>query len=155
MIRALWRLCYKRSGLHCLIGSHVPMRLMIGGFRCARCHKTGADLDDMGFYGQGYARPFRKVYSRDNGGTVTRTDSWTPSDHGWALALLALTCSGCAVRQVTWEDYAWTAGGFLAGFSLALLLAFALWRTRGCDRCGAWADATAFRCRACGNVEDA
>jgi hypothetical protein len=41
--------------LRCQLGErHVPVRHPLGAFRCARCGKWGADLDELGFEGEGY-----------------------------------------------------------------------------------------------------
>ena len=42
--------------LRCLIVKqrHNPVRHPLGGFRCADCGATGADLEAMGFEGSGY-----------------------------------------------------------------------------------------------------
>lgn len=37
-----------------LSGAHEAVHHPLGGFRCARCGKSGADLDDLGFEGEGY-----------------------------------------------------------------------------------------------------
>jgi hypothetical protein len=64
------------SWLRCLLRSrHVPIRHPLGGFRCLDCGAVGADLDEMGFYGEGYLPPLRRVYSRDHG-QLTRTSAW-------------------------------------------------------------------------------
>lgn len=43
---------------------HSPVRHPLGGFRCADCGTAGADLDEMGFPGGGWARVQRKVFDR-------------------------------------------------------------------------------------------
>lgn len=61
------------SKLKCLFRGHcTPKRQALGGFRCEICGKAGGDLDDMGFYGQGYTQPLRKLFSRKNNGTIER-----------------------------------------------------------------------------------
>jgi hypothetical protein len=41
--------------LRCHLGEpHLPVRQPLGGFRCARCGKPAADLEDLGFHGEGY-----------------------------------------------------------------------------------------------------
>jgi hypothetical protein len=42
--------------LRCLLVKqrHNPVRHPLGGFRCADCGATGADLEAMGFEGGGY-----------------------------------------------------------------------------------------------------
>lgn len=37
-----------------LLCSHDPERQAEGGFRCSRCGKPGADLEEFGFAGEGY-----------------------------------------------------------------------------------------------------
>ena len=66
-------------------GRHEPKRQALSGFRCLDCEKPGESLDEMGFTGGGYVPVLRKLYSRDNGGTLVRTDAWTPtqSGRGW------------------------------------------------------------------------
>jgi hypothetical protein len=44
----LWR------RLRCSLEGHDPARHPLGGFRCSRCGKSGADLDAFGFDGEGY-----------------------------------------------------------------------------------------------------
>jgi len=51
------------------------MRHFLGGFRCAVCGLAGADLEAMGFAGNGYVGPMRLTYSRENG-QITRSSSW-------------------------------------------------------------------------------
>ncbi len=42
--------------MRCTLGGegHDPVRHPLGGFRCARCGKSGGNLDDFGFAGEGY-----------------------------------------------------------------------------------------------------
>jgi hypothetical protein len=41
--------------IRCFLRSqHNPVRYPLGGFKCADCGATGADLDEMGFEGAGY-----------------------------------------------------------------------------------------------------
>lgn len=41
--------------IRCLIRDrHMPARYFLGGFKCTECGVVGADLDDMGFRGEGY-----------------------------------------------------------------------------------------------------
>jgi hypothetical protein len=54
----------------------------LGGFRCARCHSVGADLDEMGFDDEGYVPSMRRMYSRDQR-EFTRTDRWDSGPLGW------------------------------------------------------------------------
>lgn len=69
--------------LRCLVrGHHNPERHPLGGFRCLDCGEAGADYDEMGFHGTGYVNPLRKIFSRDNGGTLTRTRHYEPSRRG-------------------------------------------------------------------------
>lgn len=63
-------------------GRHAPMRHPLGGFTCKDCGEAGADLDDMGFFGNGYVSPMRRVYDRETN-AVTRTDAWEKSSRGW------------------------------------------------------------------------
>jgi hypothetical protein len=56
VIAAVW--CFFR-------GHHVPKRHPMGGFRCRECGMAGADLDALGFFGQGYVRLDRRTFSRD------------------------------------------------------------------------------------------
>ena len=43
------------SRLCCVLsGGHVPAHTPLGGFRCSRCGKAAADLDDLGFEHEGY-----------------------------------------------------------------------------------------------------
>lgn len=53
----LWR------WMRCTLGGegHDPVRHPLGGFRCARCGKSGRDLDAFGFAGEGYvSEPLRR-----------------------------------------------------------------------------------------------
>jgi hypothetical protein len=63
-----WLRCFWRR-------QHEPMRHFLGGFRCAVCGLAGADLEAMGFDGNGYVGPMRLTYSRENG-QITRSSSW-------------------------------------------------------------------------------
>jgi hypothetical protein len=63
-----WLRCFWRR-------QHEPMRHFLGGFRCAVCGLAGADLEAMGFAGNGYVGPMRLTYSRENG-QITRSSSW-------------------------------------------------------------------------------
>lgn len=68
--------------LLCSVGvlRHRPRRAGIfGGWRCERCGKAGADLDDLGEIGAGYVNPLRTVHSRDGafGHAETTSDEWT------------------------------------------------------------------------------
>jgi hypothetical protein len=54
---------------------HKPERQPIGGFRCSECGKAGAGFDDFGL--DGYVKPLRTSFSREHGGTVTRSDRST------------------------------------------------------------------------------
>jgi hypothetical protein len=55
---------------------HNPERFPLGGFKCRDCGQAGADLDEMGFVQGGYVLPVRRIFSREDGGTFTRTASW-------------------------------------------------------------------------------
>jgi hypothetical protein len=45
----LWR------RLRCTLSEgHDPVRHPLGGFRCSRCGKSGASLEQFGFEGEGY-----------------------------------------------------------------------------------------------------
>jgi hypothetical protein len=49
--------------VRCTLGGegHDPVRHPLGGFRCARCGKSGRDLDAFGFAGEGYvSEPLRR-----------------------------------------------------------------------------------------------
>lgn len=50
----------------CLIGlkSHIPIRCVIGGFRCLNCGRVGNSLDDFGF--DGYVDTMRPTFKRQN-----------------------------------------------------------------------------------------
>lgn len=62
-------------GLVCWYTRHDPLRQPLGGMRCRDCGKAGADLDDMGFTGEGYVPPTRRTYDRD-AGAFNRTSHW-------------------------------------------------------------------------------
>lgn len=57
------------SSIICFMTRHDPERAgALGGWRCTRCNKAGASLDDYeGFYGQGYVSPMRPRFQRANG----------------------------------------------------------------------------------------
>jgi hypothetical protein len=62
--------------IRCLVRRHhEPVRHVLGGFRCSDCGAVGADLDEMGFEGEGYVPPLRRIFSRENG-EYTRVASW-------------------------------------------------------------------------------
>lgn len=65
-------------------GVHVGARRHpLGGWRCEECGFAGASLADMGFGREaGYVNQTRKVFSREGGGTVTRTSAWAPTESG-------------------------------------------------------------------------
>jgi hypothetical protein len=52
--------------LRCLVRSrHNPRRYHpLGGFCCRDCGHFGEDLDEMGFYGDGYVTPVRRLFVR-------------------------------------------------------------------------------------------
>lgn len=52
-----------------------------GGFRCSDCGMVGGDLSYFGH--DGYVSPMRTMFSRENGGTTSRTSSWNPGTRGW------------------------------------------------------------------------
>lgn len=65
-----------------LRGYHNPTRHPLGGFRCLECAETGADLEAMGYEGDGYVSPMRTIFSRERSG-LTRTMYWEPTRKGW------------------------------------------------------------------------
>lgn len=71
-IRCAWRGVHRNAKRH-----------PVGGFSCPDCLAVGESLDDMGYLGNGYVSPVRRLYSRDNGGTLTRTGAWTETRRGW------------------------------------------------------------------------
>lgn len=73
----------RRNGIRCALrGHHDPGRHFLGGYWCRACGLTGADLDDMGTMDGGSVTKVRRVYSRDNGGMLTRTDAWEANTKG-------------------------------------------------------------------------
>jgi hypothetical protein len=66
----------------CLLrNQHNPVRHPLGGFRCADCGSVGADLDEMGFEGDGYVSPLRHSFRRN---PEERTaGGWRPTRGGW------------------------------------------------------------------------
>ncbi len=47
--------------VRCLLrGRHEPLRHPLGFFRCSECGASGADLDEMGFVGEGYVPSLRR-----------------------------------------------------------------------------------------------
>jgi hypothetical protein len=47
--------------IRCLLRDrHMPTRYFLGGFKCTECGAVGADLDDMGFPGEGYVSAARR-----------------------------------------------------------------------------------------------
>ena len=62
--------------IRCLVRRHHdPVRHVLGGFKCSACGAVGADLDEMGFEGEGYVPPLRRIFSREHG-EYTRVASW-------------------------------------------------------------------------------
>ena len=43
---------------------HMPTRYFLGGFKCTECGAVGADLDDMGYRGEGYVSIARRRVNR-------------------------------------------------------------------------------------------
>lgn len=54
------------------IRRHRPVKQPLGGFRCEHCRKPAASMDELGY--SGYVPPLRTQFSRENHGTVTRSD---------------------------------------------------------------------------------
>ena len=53
--------------IRCLIRDrHMPTRYFLGGFKCTECGAVGADLDDMGYRGEGYVSTMRRTVSRSD-----------------------------------------------------------------------------------------
>jgi hypothetical protein len=51
--------------IRCLIRDrHMPTRYFLGGFKCTECGAVGADLDDMGYRGEGYVSVVRRGTDR-------------------------------------------------------------------------------------------
>lgn len=71
MRKARWivKTAYRRSGLRCFMrNAHNPVKHRIHphGWQCFDCQKSGGDLDDLGYLGQGYVTPGdRKLFSRE------------------------------------------------------------------------------------------
>jgi hypothetical protein len=64
------------SVVGCVVrGQHDPRRARsgLGGFRCSRCGKPGASLDDFGDIGAGYVSPNRRIFTRDGAGGFAET----------------------------------------------------------------------------------
>lgn len=81
----LARVCYRRVlrlpvslGLRCLArGRHNGARHPLGGRRCRDCGLAGSDFADLNeLHGSGRVSPLRKLFTREHGGTVTRSDEW-------------------------------------------------------------------------------
>ncbi|HET8647270.1 MAG TPA: hypothetical protein VFO85_17365 [Vicinamibacteria bacterium] len=54
----------------CTLGGegHDPLHHPLGGFRCARCGKSGRDLDELGFADEGYvSEPLRQRLAAEKG----------------------------------------------------------------------------------------
>lgn len=66
---------------HFIRRRHEPKRHPLGGFRCSFCSEAGESLDEMGFEGQGYVPPIRRLYSRERN-ELTRTAHWEPTRRG-------------------------------------------------------------------------
>jgi hypothetical protein len=65
----------------CLVRRHhEPSRHPLGGFKCLTCGAVGTSLDEMGFEGEGYVAPMRRVFSRQHG-EYTRVASWDTGRH--------------------------------------------------------------------------
>jgi len=81
-VRALWR----RSGARCAWrGRCSPVKHPLGGYRCAVCRVAGSDYGDFDSVRRdaGYVSRTRRVFSRANGGELTRTDAWSEGRRGW------------------------------------------------------------------------
>jgi hypothetical protein len=51
--------------IRCMIRDrHMPTRYFLGGFKCTECGAVGADLDDMGYRGEGYVSVVRRGADR-------------------------------------------------------------------------------------------
>ena len=62
--------------LRCMIRDrHMPTRYFLGGFKCTECGAVGADLDDMGFRGEGYVSSGHRSSGR-SGLISSSTGSW-------------------------------------------------------------------------------
>jgi len=72
LLALLWCLLRRR---------HVPVRHLLGAFKCARCGAAGRDLAEMGYAGSAYVSPTRRVYTREHG-DITRTTSFDRSGRG-------------------------------------------------------------------------
>lgn len=62
----------------CWVGllRHRPRKVpMLSGYRCDRCKRAFADLDDAGETGNGYVKTLRTLFDRDNR-QITRTSHW-------------------------------------------------------------------------------
>lgn len=69
-----WLLCLYR-------GRHEPVRVPFG-WRCATCTRALADLGEA-HLGEGYVASTRRLFSRANGGEITRTEDFEPTRRGF------------------------------------------------------------------------
>jgi hypothetical protein len=60
--------------LRCALkGLHDPLeRHPLGGWRCGSCKTACGDLHDAGYVGGSHVPPMRRLFTRDNGGTLER-----------------------------------------------------------------------------------
>ena len=67
------------AGAVCSLIGHDPIRVYapVPGWRCQRCHLAGASLDDFASHvGLGHVAPMRRTFTREGGGTVTRSSDY-------------------------------------------------------------------------------
>jgi hypothetical protein len=54
----------------------------LGGLRCLSCLAPLADLGEAGTMDSAHIPGVRRVYGRERGGTLVRTDAWTQNKRG-------------------------------------------------------------------------
>ena len=67
------------AGAYCFLLGCDPARVYapVSGWRCKRCHLAGASLDDFASHvGLGHVAPMRRTFTREGGGTVTRSSDY-------------------------------------------------------------------------------
>lgn len=73
LLALLWCLLRRR---------HVPVRHMLGAFKCSKCGTAGADMAEMGFEGSAYVPPTRRLFGRERGEGFTRTEHFDKTSRG-------------------------------------------------------------------------
>jgi hypothetical protein len=83
LFRRIAALFSRRYGVRCRLGGqHNPFRVPMG-LRCYDCKSALEDLDEAGILDGAYVSPVRRLYSREHGGSITKTEAWEPTRRGF------------------------------------------------------------------------